>query len=69
MGYIIIELPIEKGEIYSVANFDKKKFEQQHGVTLKGDPLKFEKDEKKITLTFEGEAQPRKSGMPISYPI
>jgi hypothetical protein len=59
MGYIIIEIPIVKGEIFSYADFDKKKFEQENNVTLNGDPIKVEKSETRIIVTYEGKNEIR----------
>jgi hypothetical protein len=59
MGYVIIEVPIVKGETFSYADFDKNKFEKENSITLIGDPIKIEKEETKIIVTYEGKNEKR----------
>jgi len=40
MGYVIIELPVETKDGYSFVPFNKKKFMEEKGITLLGDPIK-----------------------------
>jgi hypothetical protein len=59
MDYVIIEIPIAKGENFSYAEFDKKKFEQENNVTLNGEPIKVEKEQLRIILTYEEKNEKR----------
>jgi hypothetical protein len=67
MGYIIIELPIETKEGYSYAEFDIRKFMEEKGVTLIGDPIKAESTSGKLTLIFEGSLEKKRPAMGFSF--
>ncbi|MFL5810430.1 MAG: hypothetical protein ACJ749_12975 [Flavisolibacter sp.] len=66
MGYIVIELPVAAKEGYFFADFDKKKFEEEKGITLIGEPIKAERTSEKLTLVFEGHLTKRRPPMGFS---
>jgi hypothetical protein len=66
MGYVIIELPVETKDGYSFASFDKKKFMEEKGITLLGDPIKAESSSGKLLLIFEGNTEARRPAMGFS---
>ena len=69
MGYIIIELPLEKKDGYSFAEFHRKQFESEKGISLYGEPVRAETSASKLTLVFEGETVKRKPAMGFTFPV
>ena len=68
MGYVIIELPIETKDGYSFAQFNKRKFMEEKGISLLGDPIKAETTSGKLVLIFEGNTESKRPSMGFSFP-
>ena len=69
MAYIIIELPMEEKDGYSFAEFNRKQFEEEKGISLYGEPVRAETTEGKLILVFEGETIKRKPAMGFTFPV
>lgn len=54
-NYFIIEVQIVKGEKFSTIDFDKKAFEKDNNVSLKGQPVSVNVQEHKVVLVFEAD--------------
>jgi hypothetical protein len=68
MGYVIIELPVEIKDGYSFVQFDKRKFMEEKGISLIGDPIKAETASGKLVLIFEGNTETKRPSMGFSFP-
>ena len=69
MAYIVIEVPLEQKDGYSFADFNRKQFENENGISLYGEPVRAETSAGKLILVFEGESVKRKPVMGFTFPV
>ncbi len=54
-NYFIVEIPIIKGEKFSTIDFDKKAFEKENNLSLKGQPISVSVQGDKLVFIFEAD--------------
>lgn len=64
MGYLIVNIEISKQGSVSFADFDARKYEDENGVTLNGDPLLIQIDGNRLVLVFNADNKKREKFKP-----
>jgi len=59
--YIIIEVPITRGNGYFLSEFDKNKYMEEKKITLIGDPAHIDIKPGVLTLVFRGKEKERET--------
>jgi hypothetical protein len=68
MGYIVIELPIEKYETFNYVDFDRKHFKEKTQINITKAPVHIQKVGDNLVLVFEKELVRQTSGIVVSNP-